>query len=178
MCLCVCVMKDYRGVVRRPPVVTHEAPAWGTVSRYNSTARFYHQAPRLAPPRFPFVAAGRAQKLCRHMLNVSSSFLSALDSHDTHSAPMLVPVAGELEDVIQQLQACMSALAGIVQQTVSVDRCAGRRRGVWWRGVQSSTLEHCAVQRRRLWPMPEVGKQAEPGLLLARKRGGSSSDLS
>ncbi|KAL6769893.1 hypothetical protein ACKKBG_A32775 [Auxenochlorella protothecoides x Auxenochlorella symbiontica] len=85
-------------------------------------ALHYEYYPFSKVKRFPFVAAGRAQKLCRHMLNVSSSFLSALDSHDTHSAPMLIPVAAELEDVIQQLKACMSALAGIVQQTVSVDR--------------------------------------------------------
>lgn len=74
------------------------------------------------PKRFPFVAAKRAQRLCRHLLNVAGSFSAALDAHDTYSCPPLIPVAGELEDVGQQLQACLLALAGVLKCTVAVER--------------------------------------------------------
>ncbi|KAL6770813.1 hypothetical protein ACKKBF_B32780 [Auxenochlorella protothecoides x Auxenochlorella symbiontica] len=85
-------------------------------------ALHYEYYPFSKVKRFPFVAAKRAQRLCRHLLNVAGSFSAALDAHDTYSCPPLIPVAGELEDVGQQLQACLLALAGVLKRTVAVER--------------------------------------------------------
>ncbi|KAK2080116.1 hypothetical protein QBZ16_002512 [Prototheca wickerhamii] len=81
-------------------------------------ALHYEYYPFSKVKRFPFVPAMRAQRLCRHMLNVLFAFLTALDSQESQSAPALIPVAAELRDVVRQLKACLLALAGIVKGSV------------------------------------------------------------
>lgn len=84
-----------------------------------------HHPQRQRQRRFPFRPAKRAQRLCRHLLNVAGSFYAALDSHDTRSCPLLIPVSSELDAVGAQLKACLLGLTGIVKNVAPVRRCDG-----------------------------------------------------
>ncbi|PSC68341.1 Photosystem I reaction center subunit chloroplastic [Micractinium conductrix] len=79
-------------------------------------ARFAH--------RFPFESGFRAQRLCRHMLNVVAGAIIVLDSHsqpEVHGLRLLAPFAERLEGAIEQLAACLEALAALVREQETPD---------------------------------------------------------
>ncbi|KAL4458444.1 hypothetical protein ABPG75_013309 [Micractinium tetrahymenae] len=85
-------------------------------------ALHYEFYPRSAIHRFPFDAGFRAQRLCRHMLNIVAGAVIVLDSHEVSGLPMLAPFGPRLEQLIEQLAACLVALAAMVRKQASPDK--------------------------------------------------------
>ncbi|KAL4435890.1 hypothetical protein ABPG77_000652 [Micractinium sp. CCAP 211/92] len=82
----------------------------------------YH--PFKTPHRFPTAPGRRAQRLCRRMLNVLTTFAITMDSHHTESVPLLEPHSAELEGLIQQLCQALRAMASMVAGDVSLEGAA------------------------------------------------------
>lgn len=82
----------------------------------------YH--PFKQPARFPTGPGRRAQRLCRRMLNVLTTFAISMDAHHTESVPLLEPHAAELEGLITQLREALQALGAMVAGTVSLESAA------------------------------------------------------
>ncbi|KAL4422137.1 hypothetical protein ABPG77_006826 [Micractinium sp. CCAP 211/92] len=85
----------------------------------------YEFYPRSAIHRFQFEAGFRAQRLCRHMLNIIAGAVIVLDSHEVAGLPMLAPFAQRMEQLIEQLAACLEALAAMVRKQASPDEAVG-----------------------------------------------------
>ncbi|GAB4814515.1 hypothetical protein N2152v2_001561 [Parachlorella kessleri] len=80
----------------------------------------YEVNPFADPPRFPIKAAFRAARLCRRAMNIITAFAITMDSHHTHSVPLLAPHAATLERLLNQLQEAFRAMAGLVSGEGSI----------------------------------------------------------